>query len=217
MSGQSKASELSIHYRQSRIETGVSHRRRSLVYGFGVNDADYMVGSVRSGVCPAYSAWRGVIRRCYSDAELARYPTYRGCSVDDDWRSFMKFREWYITNHKDGWHLDKDLLLLGNKVYGPKTCVFVPPAINLFLTDHRSCRGALPIGVSLDPRSGRFYARAHDGRGRLRHVGCFNDEREAHEAWALAKLAVARNMKSLMDGIDERIYLVVVQSIMATR
>lgn len=35
--------------------------------------------------------------------------------------------------HMEGWHLDKDILLKGNKVYSPETCAFVPAKINSLL------------------------------------------------------------------------------------
>jgi len=55
-----------------------------LVHGIGINDANYQVcprkGKERA-VCPFYSAWKGMLRRCYSPAEQKRYPNYIGCTV----------------------------------------------------------------------------------------------------------------------------------------
>ena len=42
---------------------------KTLVYGFGINDATYVVNDQESGrqiVCPFYQKWHAMIRRCYS-------------------------------------------------------------------------------------------------------------------------------------------------------
>lgn len=44
--------------------------------------------------------------------EHKKWPSYIGVTVCDEWRSFMKFREWWLENHVDGWQIDKDLLTL---------------------------------------------------------------------------------------------------------
>ena len=40
-------------------------------------------------------------------------------------------------HYREDWHLDKDLLFKGNKVYSPETCVFIPREINLSLSLER--------------------------------------------------------------------------------
>ena len=56
----------------------------------------------------------------------------------------------------DGWDLDKDIILKGNRIYSPETCAFVPNELNLLFTKNKARRGDYPIGVFLD--SGRFRA-----------------------------------------------------------
>lgn len=202
----SKAAQLSEHYRKTRPAGKPSLARRRLVCGVGVNDADYMavVGKER---CQAYMQWCGMIRRCYNESEHEKCPTYAGCSVDSEWHSFMAFRSWWLEHHRDGFELDKDLLVTGNKVYSPMSCVFVPPSINLFLTDCRAARGKWPIGVSLQNPGGRFRARCRDGRGAQVLLGSFSSPSEASLAWQRFKLDRLESMRADMDAIDPRIYV----------
>lgn len=69
-----------------------------------------------------------MLRRCYSEDNLKRSPTYRGCFVATEWHNFQIFCEWYLNNYpKDGkkYQLDKDILFEGNKEYSPEKCMFV--------------------------------------------------------------------------------------------
>jgi len=93
-----------------------------------------------------YITWKGILRRCY-DSDLHRIqPTYKDAMVCDEWHNFQVFGEWYDNQYKeDGWRLDKDLLSGNDKVYSPKTCVFIPKELSNFLIRRemkkRSCPG----------------------------------------------------------------------------
>ena len=76
-----------------------------LVYGVGINDADYVVQKKETvgyvnGVrkqkivweCPYYRVWKGMLKRCYSPELQERQPTYKGCSVSKEWLTFSNFR-----------------------------------------------------------------------------------------------------------------------------
>lgn len=73
----------------------------------------------------AYETWHSMLRRCYSEKCLKKEPSYIGCSVCEEWRNFQNFAEWFYDNYKDGLHLDKDILVDGNKIYSHDTCLFV--------------------------------------------------------------------------------------------
>ena len=86
----------------------------------------------------AYTAWVSMLKRCYDEKALQRAPTYRGCSVCGEWLTFSNFRKWFYApenGYKRGLHLDKDLIQIGNKVYSPDTCCFLPVAINSVVTN----------------------------------------------------------------------------------
>lgn len=47
------------------------------------------------------------------------------------WKYLSNFKKWYDEHYVEGWHLDKDILMQGNKFYSPETCCFVPFEINV--------------------------------------------------------------------------------------
>ena len=82
-----------------------------------------------------YNTWSSMLTRCYSENYHKLQPTYIGCSVCEEWHNFDVFCEWFAQNYKDGYQLDKDLLQQGNKMYSPKTCVFLTQRINSLLIE----------------------------------------------------------------------------------
>ena len=80
-----------------------------------------------------YSKWHSMLQRCYSHKYHARNPTYKDCTVCDEWHNFQNFARWYDKNSNgiDCAELDKDILIKGNKTYGPETCLIVTKSENL--------------------------------------------------------------------------------------
>lgn len=75
-----------------------------------------------------------MLARCYDDETQKKNPTYVGCIVCDEWHNFQRFAKWYEDNHpRDGkkYHIDKDIKVKGNRVYGQDTCIFVTPKQNI--------------------------------------------------------------------------------------
>jgi hypothetical protein len=166
-------------------------RRAKLVHGVGINDADYTVQPVVFGkqvMCPFYSAWTHMLKRCYDPRCHAKQPTYIGCSVAPEWHSFMAFRAWMIERDWVGNDLDKDILVPGNKVYGPQTCVFISSGLNKFANDNAAGRGEWPIGVCWHRQRGKFEARCcNPFSGKQEYLGLFTCPDAAHEAWRARK------------------------------
>jgi hypothetical protein len=73
----------------------------------------------------AYNVWKNMLYRCYAPEAKITHPTYQDCSVCIDWHNFTNFYHWYMDNHIDNFHLDKDIKYPGNKIYSPETCMFV--------------------------------------------------------------------------------------------
>lgn len=180
-------------------------KKKKLIYGVGINDANYSVHKYeiiegirkQTWVCPFYSKWVGMIRRAYSQGEHKRHPSYIGCSTIPEWHYFMTFRAWMETQDWDGKELDKDLLVVGNKVYGPNTCVFVDAKVNTFLTECNASRGEWPIGVYFQKDAGKYRAMCSDPKtGKRKSLGYFSNSEEAHKAWLDKKIELAYDLAS---------------------
>ena len=134
----------------SNIRAGtIRDKLMPTVYGVGVFGTKYPA-KLNGVIQKEYSLWTDMLKRCYDAKEHARYSRYVGCTVSDNFRYYEYFYEWcnnQIGFNNPGWHLDKDLLFKGNKVYSENTCVFIPADINTTLTAANSIRGELPIGV----------------------------------------------------------------------
>lgn len=168
-----------------------------LVYGVGINDANYVTQPTIDGkkvICPFYIRWTSMLKRCHSAKYQAKFPTYVGCSVAEEWLTFSNFRKWMVEQDWKDKQLDKDLLIEGNKSYSPETCAFVCRALNQLLTDSAAIRGELPIGVS--KRRKKYEARVNKDGKRI-YLGTFNTPEEAHAAWKKAKALIILNSLDL--------------------
>lgn len=182
---------------------------KRLVHGIGVNDSPYVVQPYVGGkraCCPYYKIWSEMLRRCYSKKQHSENPAYVGCTVCPEWRLFSNFKTWAVTQDWEGKHIDKDILVPGNREYAPHTCIFVPPHVNMLLTDHKSARGEYPQGVILEKKTGNFLAQCHRGND-SRYVGRFNTPGEAYEAYKKAKTKEIRRVADTQpDVIREALY-----------
>ena len=179
------------------------------VYGVGITGTKYppKINGVNT---KEYELWTGMLKRCYSDTCQKKHPTYIGCEVSNNFLYYEYFYDWCQKQVGFGnqvWHLDKDLLIKGNKIYSESTCVFIPSEINALLTKCVASRGEYLIGVSWYSKSKTFIAQVHKNKGMSEHLGYFKTELEAFNAYKQAKESFvkeqANNWKS---EIDERAY-----------
>ena len=157
-----------------------------------------------------YALWKRMLERCYSDSYQKKRPTYKGCKVSDNFKSYEYFYEWchsQIGFGVDGFELDKDLLIKGNKVYSESTCVFIPSEINLLLVKREASRGEHPIGVYWSKTNKAFIAQINKNKGMQEKLGLFKTELEAFNAYKQAKEAfIKEQANKWKDKIDERTY-----------
>ena len=163
------------------LMVGCPHCKREsrLIYGVAINDAPNCSPKCKE-------VWMGMLHRCYYQIELERHPTYRGCSVCDEWLRLSGFVPFWEENYRPKYELEKDILVKGNKVYGPETACFVPRRINILLTNRKRFRGNLPVGVSLS-ESGLRYKASYDRDGKSTLIGYYGSPEEAFYAYKKAK------------------------------
>ena len=161
-----------------------------------------------------YKLWQSMLERCYSDVYKKRCPTYEGCEVSNNFKSYEYFYEWsnkQIGFNNDGngnpFHLDKDLLVKGNKVYSEDSCVFIPKNINLLLTKSTASRGEHLIGVCWSKTNKAFVAQVNKNKGKQEYLGLFKTELEAYNAYKTAKESfIKEQADKWKDKIDPRAY-----------
>jgi len=155
------------------------------------------------------NTWSCMLKRCYRDDVHKRQPHYKACTVAEEWHNFQVFAQWMEDNYNPelmkNWHLDKDILVKGNKIYSPETCRLVPQEINIIFIKRQTTRSNLSPGVSRS-KGGKFYAKTKFN-GVKNWLGVYNTELEAFQAYKTAKEVyikeVADKWKNL---IDPRVY-----------
>lgn len=164
------------------------------VYGMGIYEYGKYPGSINGKNTKEYQCWNHMLQRCYSLKCQEKYPTYKGCTVCDEWLYFQIFAAWHNNNYYEvsllgRTEIDKDILVKGNKIHSPDTCVFVPRSINLLFTKRDASRGEYPIGVNYYKTTGKYRAEINYGDGKRHHLGYFNSPEKAFSVYKVAKEA----------------------------
>ena len=184
-------------------------RMKASVCGVGCMGSNLDLKSIYNGkLCKIYRQWQNMIVRCYNERYHIRFPTYTGCYVSDEFKDYSKWREWYdnYPYKQDGWHLDKDLLVKGNRVYSEDSCVFLPHIINSTLTKSNKNRGNYLIGTYFDTHNNKFKA-CMTKYGKNTTLGYFENEIEAHLAYKEAKESYIKELADkYKDLLDPRAY-----------
>ena len=132
----------------------------------------------------AYQTWRNMLRRCYSDKNK-RDNSYKDCYVSDEWHNFQNFALWFYQNHPDDgdvYHLDKDMLVKGNKVYSKETCIFLTPQMNSRISNQKKYRVFDPNGmIQIIVNMKDFCAKNNLCNGAMSAIA--NGHRKTHKGW----------------------------------
>lgn len=164
-----------------------------LIMGVGFNSGGKHKTKEYGERLKTYEIWRDMIKRCYSKKRQARDPSYIGCSVAEEWHDYQVFAEWYNGHdYSDmNYQLDKDILVVGNKVYSPETCCLVPSEINSILTSCSRARGKYPQGVCWDKDKDRYKVQMNMN-GRYKYLGSFSCVNEASNKYKTTKEAYVK-------------------------
>ena len=156
-----------------------------------------------------YHIWNNMLQRCYNENLRSKHTTYSDCEVSDDFKYYSKFKEWaekQVGYTKEGWALDKDILVKGNKVYSAETCCFVPQEINSLIISANAARGELPVGVYYEKDTCKLKVRVSID-GKLKHIGRYTCKLEAFNAYKQAKENhIKKVAEKWREQIDPRVY-----------
>lgn len=180
------------------------------VYGKGyIGIGPYESRSSRDKMNREYTLWCGILERCYNEEFHENSPTYKGCLVCEEWHNFQNFAKWCNEQkgfEQKGWHLDKDIIKKGNKIYCPEFCAFVPREINSFPNKRKALRGEFLIGVCRDKESSKFMAQGNFKGFHRKFLGYFETEFEAFLEYKRVKELHAKFLaEKYRDCLDERI------------
>lgn len=142
-----------------------------------------------------YNSWASMIARCYRPQVKAKYPNYELCTCSDEWKCYQNFGDFFEADQyrKKGWHLDKDLLVPGNKLYSAETCVFLPPALNSLVMYKTSKTESGFKGVWYDTKYKRYLAQCRVfGKEGVKTLGRYDT---AEEASQVVMMTEANNYK----------------------
>lgn len=172
---------------------------RRLVCGVGVNDAPYITGVKGAAgkvvMCPYYTVWAAMLVRCFSAKLHAKRPTYANCTLEKSWEYFTTFKHWMEQQDWQGKVLDKDILVQGNKHYGPDTCIFITKELNNLLTVRGNSRGKYPIGVSETSMRGySYFVASCSFYGKQKRLGYFKTIESAAQTYKEAKLGYIKEL-----------------------
>lgn len=165
-------------------------KKHSIIQGTAINDTE-----VNTKTEISYRMWHNLINRALNAKVKKKIPTYKDVSVCKEWLTYSNFKTWFDNpenGYIDGYELDKDILVKGNKIYSPQTCCFVPHEINTLLINRKRFRGKYPIGVSKS-NSGKYKATVNVRNTRI-VIGTFNTTEEAFNAYKRAKETIIKSI-----------------------
>lgn len=157
----------------------------------------------------AYRRWKQIINRCLKfNKEDESIRSYEDCDICKEWLNFQNFAEWYYENlyEFDGTLcVDKDILVHGNRVYSPDTCLIVPERINLLFVKEKARRNGLPIGVT-KMKSGKYTGMYHTSDGN-QYFGCFNTVEECFNVYKNRKESYIKEvLKDYENIVPKKVY-----------
>lgn len=215
-----KATDILVEFDNNyQVRTNYNHFKKGDIgnpYDKTIHGVGYLgEGKYRTKVngvkTPQYLVWMAMFNRCYSEVFQKDNPIYIDCRVCEEWHNFQIFSRWYDENfytleEKCSIAIDKDILIKGNKIYSPETCIFVPQFINNLFTKSNKTRGKYLIGVTFNKARQKFIAQLNIDNVK-KQVGIFDNELDAFFAYKKAKEDYIKSVaEKYKDQIPEKLY-----------
>ena len=188
------------------------------IYGVGyLGEGKYKINK-NGKVTKCYKTFSHMIDRCYNMESYDKQHTYANCTVCDEWHNYQNFAKWYENNFyqipNELMCIDKDILIKGNKIYSPETCVFVPKNINSLFTKRDADRGECVIGVTQD-KSGSYKAQ-YNVDGKITYLGAYHSEEKAFNIYKIKKEKLIKNIadeykKYIPENLYDAMYKYIVE------
>lgn len=99
----------------------------------------------------ASAVWHAMRQRCGVGGSKKANPAYKDCIISENFLKFQFFAEWcqsQVVYGQNCYELDKDILVLNNRLYSENHCVFIPQELNSFLCVNSGPVSDLPKGVT---------------------------------------------------------------------
>lgn len=181
------------------------------IYGIGFYGVGSEITHTKGKNNPLLSVWMLMLKRCYYNDNQLSIRTYIGCTVVDEWHNFQNFAAWarqQIGFDLETRNLDKDILVKGNRVYGPDTCCFVPSRVNMLLVSATKSRGDCPVGVSFQEERNKYRVFCSDENSKTKFLGRFESADVAFLAYKTYKESVIKKVADqYKEAIDPRVYM----------
>lgn len=157
---------------------------------------------------PEYACWESMMKRVYNPQDEVNAIIYQGCTVCEEWHNFQNFAEWCQTQvsfGKQGFHLDKDILVKGNREYSPSSCRFVPKHINSAVTGMKIFNTSGFAGVE-ESSTGNYSSSITMNSVGI-HLGTFDTKEKAYLLYKNIKEAYIRSLAEIYKSeLSEDIY-----------
>jgi hypothetical protein len=189
----------------------VRDKLKPSVFGIGICDIRCKYNGIKTD---EYLLWVAMLNRCYSEKFHRKNPTYKGCYISDNFKYLSFFSDWcekqigykVVDDNGQTFHLDKDILQKGNKIYSEDNCCFVPREINSLIVKRESMRGELPIGVAFNKQKGK-YSSIVSYFGTPTSLGYYDNPLDSFVVYKRAKEQYIKEVAEKWKGkIDSKVY-----------
>lgn len=173
---------------------------------------------------PIYRTWKHMLNRCYNEDLFVKNSTYKDCKVCEEWFNFGTYSreskqilgyEDMIKNNNIKFHIDKDILEHGNKIYCINKCCYVPEKINVFFVNKQKTKSIFPIGLS--PRADGGIRSTIFFNNKQVHLGSFKNTKdgiyEAQKSYWNKKLEIANIYLNMYPFLDKKICEAVIKKV----
>ncbi len=217
-----KASQIVVQFEDGHIKRSnyksflkgwIRNPYYKFLFGIGYLGEGKYKAQVNHKITKCYKTWTHMFERCYDLESYEKQHSYANCSVIEEWHNYQNFAEWfynniyYIPNSHQAMCIDKDILIKGNKIYSPDTCVFVPQDINSLFTKDEMRRGKYPIGVTYNKDKCKFFAQCNVNGTVVRVGGAYNDPEVAFRSYKKFKEKLIKQIANkYKDYIPQKLY-----------